>query len=567
MATQGKARQGKARQGKARQGKARQGFFALAMLSLLLLTADNANAQQIQYDCPNEPPLGPLEQPNLRAYPVDTNIAVYLNYQSFLDVGFTVAQTPEAAVIEGIKHALWRWSSIPSARVRLYFAGVDNTKTAATANEMLIQGASNAGLGVSQRYAQAAVLGADAHEVTVFYRENVLGFPVIPWTVGMVDDVNNGLIDMWAILSHEIGHALGLVRHSTTGRSTVGCGYDFHDWRFGPNSTDMQRLRTLYGVDTTPRIRQYRSTDNGSTWTAIANNYATTNTITTTADFDTVRKTVGAIAMAWRDPTTLRPRFALSSNETFSTMTQAPIDIATTTVHDGVSLAGGGSTDQFMAAWTSLANDENRIRVRYSANNGSTWSVVDPPTNLYIPRALGTPGLVRSGTTWYLVFALLSEIDPTGTGKIYVLTSTNNGTTWGGWQQGDEDAERTSQGTAVSAEGDTNTSNILPTRTRHPSFASTTTSNLTQTRLSNTLSFITLYRISTQKFVSRPAAGRNNLHSFMVGREDDGDIAVVRRTFGSDTFTYGVRDLNTASSAAIATNPALTNIYLFTFER
>jgi hypothetical protein len=541
---------------------------ATFLSSLLFLTAEKANAQQVQYDCPNDPPLGLFGQPNLLGYPVDTAVDVYLNHQSFLDGGFGAAQTPEAAMIEGIKHALWRWSSIPSARIRLYFAGVDNTKTAAAANEMLIQGASSGALGVSRRYAEtSAIGGASPREVTVFYRENVLGFPVIPWTAGMVDDVNNGLIDMPAILSHEIGHALGLVRHSTTGRSTVGCGYDFHAQRFGPNSADMQRLHTLYGVDTTPRIRQYRSTDNGSTWTAITNNYATTNTITTTADFDAVRKTPGAIAMAWRDPTTLRPRFALSSNETFSTMTQVPVDIATTTVHDGVALAGGGSTDQFMAAWTSLANDENRIRVRYSANNGSTWSVIDPPTNLYIPRALGTPGLVRSGTTWYLVFALLSEIDPTGTGKIYVLTSSNNGTTWGGWQQGDEDAERTSQGTAVSAEGDTNTSNILPTRTRHPPFASTTTSNLTQTRLSNTLSFITLYRISTQKFVSRPAAGRNNQHSFMVGREDDGDIAVVRRTFGSDTFTYNVRDLNTASSAAIATNPALPNIYLFTFER
>lgn len=403
------------------------------------------------------------------------------------------------------------------------------------------------------------------------------GYPVNPPSVsGGQFDFNDGM-DFTAVLNHEIGHALGLRSHDGTARATMGGNgcpvfFDWDNGRFGPNSSDSARLRSLFGVDTAPRIRQFRSIDDGVSWQPISNALESSALITTSADFSAVRDGVSTVAIAWRDPTTLKPMF-MTGNETFSARdTPQEIDSATP-AQGGVGMAGRG--DEFMVAWLDTTTDSMRLRVRHTVD-ASTWVTRDPPNGFTesntFPRGVGTPGVASdSSGNWYIGYGVLDEVYPSRSGTVVVIKSANDGVTWSPETLVASPAtDRTTYGVDVAiitTSPYTRLGTIFPIK--HPYVGDSSKIWYAQSTLDPS-PIVGGSAASMPSSVSRAAGGTNvNGVVTVAYRTPDDRIAVIMRSSSTGALTgqtFAEPSLFIRSPSAVATRSTGSSMYLYYFR-
>ena len=84
-------------------------------------------------------------------------------------------------------------------------------------------------------------------------------------------------------------------------------GYEYHRQRFGPFSNDVQRLRSVYPLFTSNRLRELVSTSHGAAWSSQGNNLTTkANTTARTNITPGVTQTPasGMFLVGWTSPGT-----------------------------------------------------------------------------------------------------------------------------------------------------------------------------------------------------------------------------------------------------------------------
>jgi Matrixin len=185
---------------------------------------------------------------------------VLINWQSFVDQG--IQSDWQGPFTDAVINAYTRWMNVAGVDLRFQFWGY-TTKTESDSGELVIS--------MNERHANstrlASTFGTYNKLIIVFHRKR--GSDLTPWPF-VPHNAAAGEFDMQAILTHELGHCLGL-DHSTGANDTMNGSYEYHRQRFGPFANDVARARNVYSLFTRNRLRELRSQDGGASWAEVTN--------------------------------------------------------------------------------------------------------------------------------------------------------------------------------------------------------------------------------------------------------------------------------------------------------
>ena len=351
-------------------------------------------------------------------YPPNTRPRILINWDSFVAQGIPANwQSPFA---DAVMNAYTRWQTIAGVDLRFQFWGY-TTKTASDDGELVI---SMNRLHHPAESRLASTFGGYNRLIIVFHRRNGDG---TPWNF-VPRNARAGEIEMQGVLTHELGHCLGL-DHGNDTNATMFPSYNYHSARFGPFRNDVDRVRALYPSFTRNRVRQMRSTDSGTSWSEVPNaltSHGHVNTRTNINPGIAALPRSGLYVIGWSHvnaiPTWLRTD---GDNMVFRNWL----------FYGGERSIYGpayASDDNQTTLWAWVTNDDQgTIKVVASQNQALQWFNVSVPVGA---RTAGTPALcwtrVGGVSTWILVWSNFDRADQNATGLLRASISTNNGGAW-----------------------------------------------------------------------------------------------------------------------------------------
>ncbi len=374
-------------------------------------------------------------QADNRAFAIDGDVAIRINWQSFLDAGFPASI--ESSLKDTVISAYTRWQHVGGMRLKPKYQGY-TTRTTADPNEILVQAnlqhsgwrdaggntctPGSPGCTCNDCNRLASRFGSGNRVTIVVHRRSAqtgTNWPHVFWR--SYDPADN---DIRGTLIHEFGHAFGL-EHETSTESVM---FPSYRWRFayGPNSKDVSDIIALYGKNTSPRFHVQRSTNGGGSWANYGSNISgigATTTLPPSVSRDAART---VLFFTNQDH---RPTWIVGNNSGSS------FDTSTWTTFGGFpsiyGTAGHGYDDEYMMAWVDHSTDQDVIKVVRSTDGASTWHWRNPPTS----ATIGTPAIHKvADNTWVLAYAKLGAETTAGldeTGNIVARVTTNDGITWG----------------------------------------------------------------------------------------------------------------------------------------
>ena len=346
---------------------------------------------------------------------------ILINWQSFLAWG--IPDSWKAPFTDAVINAYTRWMNIAGVNLRFQFWGY-TTKTDSDAGELVIS--------MDEKFLTstrlASTFGSYNKLKIIFHRKS--GADLTPWNFVPYNALP-GEFDMQAILTHELGHCLGL-EHSSSVNDTMNGSYEYHRQRFGPFNNDVSRVRNVYSDFTENHLRQLRSSNGGTSWSVVDNDITRINHIDARTNLNpgvVATPLSGAYVVGWSFTGSRNPTWLRGDGEKFLTRHWL--------FYGGEhSIYGPVYTrdDDRMMMWAWVTNDDlGTIQVVASSNQGYQWFRVNSPSNA---RSYGIPGLcwtkVDGQSTWILVWPHFDRSNQNATGYLRASTSTNNGFSWTG---------------------------------------------------------------------------------------------------------------------------------------
>jgi matrixin len=351
-------------------------------------------------------------------YPAGTRPRVLINWNSFVAEG--IPNDWQGPFTEAVINAYTRWQNIAGVDLRFQFYGY-TTKTNSDDGELVI---SMNRLHHPNESRLASTFGQYNRLIIVFHRRNGDG---TPWNF-VPRNALAGEIEMQGVLTHELGHCLGL-DHGTDPNATMFPNYNYHSTRFGPFNDDINRVRVVYPSFTRNRVRQLRSGDGGNSWAEITNeltSHGHVNTRTNANPGVAALPQSGLYVIGWSHtsgiPTWLRTdgdRFVFR-NWLFYGGERSIYGPAYASDNNQTSL------------WAWVTNDDRgTIKVVRSRNQAFQWHLVNTPANA---RTAGTPALcwtrVNGQSHWILAWSNFDRTNQNDTGFVHASISTNDGSNW-----------------------------------------------------------------------------------------------------------------------------------------
>ena len=358
-----------------------------------------------------------------RIFDQGTRPRILINWQSFTAQGINANW--QGPFTDAVLNAYTRWMNVAGVDLRPQFWGY-TTATAANPGELVIQMDAAFGGGPVPRLASTFSSIGGNTSTTIVHRRNAVD--MTPWNF-VPYNANPGEIDLQAVLTHELGHAMGLLDHSPSGNDTMFASYSYHSGRYGPWEGDVARLKALYADFNANRLRELRTGDGAASWSVIPNELTALNhphARTTQSPGAAGIRASGLYNLGWshanRIPTWLR-----TDGDKFLTRLWFFFG-GERSVH-GPTYA---SDDQGILLWAWVQNDDNAtIKLVRSTNRGLGWDLMNTPANA---RSCGTPGLawtrVGGQSTWIMVWPHFDRADQNTTGFLRASLSTDNGWTW-----------------------------------------------------------------------------------------------------------------------------------------
>lgn len=350
-------------------------------------------------------------------YDEGTRPKIFINWKSFEDWG--IPSNWKIPFQNAVINAYTKWMNMSGVDMRFQFWNYTE-KTSADSGELLIK--------MNERHAMssrlASTFGSYGKLEIVFHRKR--GSDLTPWNFS-VWYANSGEFDMYTILTHELGHCLGL-DHSPNTNNVMTGGYGWHH-RFGLYKDDVDRLQAVYTFFNENRLRELRSTNGGNSWSTVNNNLTTYN--------HNDARTNSNPAVAATPGSGL---YVLG----YSSLNQKPVYIRGTYdmmmtsqwwVYGGQNSIFGPSfasddSNNMLYAWVD-SDDQGTIKLTRSTNHGYSWSWRSTPNNA---NTYGTPGLcwtkVDGQSVWIMVWAQFNRSNREETGFVNASISTNNGASW-----------------------------------------------------------------------------------------------------------------------------------------
>jgi Matrixin len=344
---------------------------------------------------------------------------VLINWSSFTAQGIDAAW--QGPFSDAVMNAYTRWMNLAGVDLRPQFWGYTTASTA-TAGELLIQMDAQFGGGASRL---ASTFGSYNALTIIFHRRDAVSGT--PWNF-VPYNADPGEFDMQGILTHELGHCLGL-EHGTAPNETMFPSYDYHSTRYGPFAGDVARLKAVYDDFQGNRLRQLRSLDGAASWaqapneiTPYENVQARTNQSPGVADADSA----GIYTLGWSHPSRI-PTWARTDGEKWLRRRWYFYG-GERSVH--APAVASDDTGRLLWAWVG-PDDQAGVRVARSESLGLAWQFVGTPAGA---QSCGTPGLawtrVGGTSTWILVWPQFDRADHLATGRLQASTSINDGDTW-----------------------------------------------------------------------------------------------------------------------------------------
>lgn len=351
-------------------------------------------------------------------YPQGTRPRILINWQSFTAQGIPAAwQSP---FTDCVINAYTRWMNVAGVDLRPQFWGY-TTKTTSGAGELVIQMDPAFGGGTSRL---ASTFGSANALTIIFHRRDAA--TGTPWNF-VPYNAKAGEFDMQTILTHELGHCLGL-DHSPSGNDTMFAFYSYFQ-KYGPYEGDVAALKALYADFTQNRLRELRSPDGSATWGAIPNELSSYNHVhartNQSAGLVGIRAS-GLYNLGWSHPNRI-PTWLRTDGDKFLMRLWFYYG-GERSVH-GPAYA---SDDQGTLLWVWVTNDDNAtLRIVRSTNRGLGWVWAGTPTGAH---SCGTPGLawtrVGGQSTWIVVWPHFDRADQQNTGFLRASISRDDGWTW-----------------------------------------------------------------------------------------------------------------------------------------
>lgn len=354
-----------------------------------------------------------------RLYDQGLRPRILINWQSFTNQG--IDPSWQGAFADSVINAYTRWMNLAGVDLRPQFWGY-TAATTASSGELLIQMDAQFGGGGSRL---ASTFGSYNALTIIFHRRNAVnGTPwnFVPWNADV------GEFDMQGILTHELGHCLGL-DHGTASNETMFPSYNYHSTRYGPFEGDVARLKAIYADYTQNRVRQLRSTDSAATWAVAANEITPFNNVqarTNQTPGVTSTDSSGVFIVGWSHPSRI-PTWARTDGEKWLRRRWFFFG-GERSVH----APSFASDDTGRLLWAWVTNDDQAtIRMARSMSVGLAWQGISPPSGA---RSCGSVGItwtrVAGVSTWILVWSNFDRTDQAGTGLVHASISTNDGATW-----------------------------------------------------------------------------------------------------------------------------------------
>ena len=351
-------------------------------------------------------------------YPSGTRPRILINWDSFVAQGIPADwQGPFA---DAVMNAYTRWQNIAGVDLRFQFWGY-TTKTESDDGELVI---SMNRLHSPAESRLASTFGSYNRLIIVFHRRNG---DDTPWNF-VPRNARAGEIEMQGVLTHELGHCLGL-EHGTDTNATMFPNYNYQSTRFGPFRDDVDRVRAVYPACLRNRLRQLRSSDSAGSWAEVPNaltSHGHPNTRTNVGPGVAALPRSGLYVIGWSH-TNARPTWLRTDGDTFL--------VRNWLFYGGErSIYGSAyaSDDNQTTLWAWVPNDDaGTIRVVASQSQALQWFNTGAPAGA---RTAGTPALAWTRaagvSTWILVWSNFDRANQNDTGLVRASVSTNNGASW-----------------------------------------------------------------------------------------------------------------------------------------
>lgn len=351
-------------------------------------------------------------------YPAGARPRIFINWDSFVAQGIPAAW--QGPFTDAVINAYTRWQTVAGVDLRFQFWGY-TTRTDSNDGELVI---SMNRLHHPAESRLASTFGVYNRLIIVFHRRNGDGSP---WNF-VPRNARAGEIEMQGVLTHELGHCLGL-DHGTDPNATMFPSYDYHSSRFGPFRDDVDRVRAVYPSFTANRVRQLRSADSGGSWTEVPNaltSHGHVNTRTNVNPGVAALPRSGLYVVGWSHVSAV-PTWLRTDGDSFV--------FRNWLFYGGERSIHGpayASDDNQTTLWAWVTNDDQgTIKVVASQNQALQWSLAAVPAGA---RTAGTPALcwtrVGGVSTWILAWANFDRAHQNQTGLVRASVSTNNGASW-----------------------------------------------------------------------------------------------------------------------------------------
>ncbi|HMJ74002.1 MAG TPA: matrixin family metalloprotease [Solirubrobacterales bacterium] len=354
-----------------------------------------------------------------RLYDSGTRPRIFINWQSFVDQGMPVAwQWP---FVDAVINAYTRWMTVAGVDLRFQFWNFTD-RTESNDGELVIS--------MNRRHSPnenrlASTFGSYNRLIIVFHRR--ASNDTTLWNF-VPSNAQPGEIDMQGVLTHELGHCLGL-DHSSSPDETMDPSYEYQRYRYGPFEGDVAAVKSLYPNFGNNRVGQLRSADGAGSWAFQPNSLTDSNHADARATITPGASRIGGsdyYLVGWTTPSRV-PTWLRGSGSSFF--------FNEWTAYGGERSVQGpayASDDAGRMLWAWVHNDAaGSIRMVGSTDRGRSWFWTGSPPGA---GTAGTPALcwtrVGGQSTWICAWVNFERTSHERTGLVYASTSTDDGATW-----------------------------------------------------------------------------------------------------------------------------------------